>query len=298
MTLSPDHDGVTRAARGDSPATRRPRRGRILRTSGLTLAAIATAIGLNVGFGSGGAAAQEDDRDLIARGAEIYGARCATCHGDLGRGVSPETNPSNFGPPLQGLGPAAFDFMIRTGRMPLDDPRDPVRHGPQILTDQQRRAVVAWSRTLPGGGPEIPDIGDWQDASLSRGLELFTTNCAACHGPTAAGIAVGQEDVSSNLAQATPLEIAEAVRVGPGVMPLFSEDALDHEDLEAVTRWVVHLRERAAPGGLSVGRSGPVSEGAVAWVVGMGLLGVVMYLLGERSHDEEFPADQEDSDGG
>lgn len=244
---------------------------------------------MNLAFGARGAAAQDGDTELVARGAEIYGAQCATCHGDQGRGISPETNPSNYGPPLQGLGPAAFDFMIRTGRMPLEDPRDDVRHRPQILSDEQRRAVVAWSRTLPGNGPDIPSIGAWQEADLARGLELFTTNCAACHGPTAAGIAVGQTDVSSNLDQATPLEIAEAIRVGPGVMPLFGEDVVDAEDLEAITRWVVHLRDRGAPGGLSVGRSGPVSEGAVAWVLGMGLLGIVMYLLGERSHDEEVP---------
>ena len=100
------------------------------------------------------------------------------------------------------------------------------------------------------------------------------TNCAACHGPTAAGIAVGQNDVSSNLEGVPPLEVAEAIRSGPGVMPVFSDDVLPEEDLKAVTNWVISLREREAPGGLSVGRSGPVSEGFVAWLV----VGIIIYF--------------------
>lgn len=264
---------------------------RLARVASYVLAGITAAAVLNLAFGAGAAAQQEappeGDEELIARGAEVFGARCATCHGEEGRGVSRETNPSNYGPPLQGLGPAAFDFVIRTGRMPLQDPREEVRHREQRLTDVERRAVVAWSRTLPGGGPEIPDIDGWENADLARGLEQFTTNCAACHGPTGEGIAVGSSDFSSPLDQATPIEIAEAIRTGPGVMPLFGEEVMPPQELESAVRWVIYLRDRPTPGGISVGRTGPVSEGMLAWIVAFGALTIVMYLLGEKSDEEE-----------
>lgn len=249
---------------------------------------------LNIAFSGGQASATEADgapsapADLVDRGHDIFGANCATCHGEAGRGL-PDTGDASFGPSLEGVGPAAVDFMIRTGRMPLDNANERLRHSEQHLTDPERRAVIAYVATLDpeGVGPEIPDVSGYEDASLAEGLELFTTNCAACHGPTAQGIAVGQEDVSSTLDVATPLEIAEAIRVGPGVMPVFGEEVMPQEEMEAIVNWVVHLRERAAPGGLQIGRSGPVSEGLVAWVVGFGLLTIVMYLLGEKSHEDE-----------
>jgi ubiquinol-cytochrome c reductase cytochrome c subunit len=270
---------------GRSPGRAR----RLFRAASAALAFLALAGALNL-LVAGPTLAQEDDaaeQAKIQRGADLFGARCAICHGADGRGIAPADQPNSWGPNIQGLGAAAFDFVIRTGRMPLEDPSDPVVHQEQKLTDPEREAIVAYARTLPGGGPDVPDVGDWEQAELARGLELFTSNCAACHGPTAAGIAVGQQDVSSNLDQATPLEIAEAIRTGPGVMPLFGEDVIDDEELESIVHWVVDLRERESPGGLSIGRSGPVTEGLVAWVVGIGLLAVVMYLLGEKAGNDE-----------
>ncbi|MBW3658992.1 MAG: cytochrome c [Actinobacteria bacterium] len=257
--------------------------------------AIATGLALlvalvNVVFGGGLAAAQEDEADissdaLLERGAQIYGAQCALCHGEAGRGL-PVDGPDG-GPPLIGVGPASVDFMIRTGRMPLDNANERLSHRPQQMTDEDRRAIVAYVTSLaPGEGPGIPDIEGWQQADLSRGLHQFTTHCAACHGPTAAGVAVGQRDVSSNLEVSTPLEIAEAVRSGPGVMPAFNEEIVPQQDLEAIVAWVMDLRERESPGGLAIGRSGPVSEGFIAWVLGLGLLMIVMYLLGEKADEE------------
>ncbi len=255
----------------------------------LVLGAVAVAGALNLVVADPGSAQEDPGADdvLVADGARIFGANCAICHGEQARGISPADQADGYGPNLQGLGPAAFDFVIRTGRMPLREPTQDVRHGPQILSDAEREAVVAWSSTLPGGGVDIPEVGDWESADLAEGLESFTSNCAACHGPTAAGIAVGQKDVSSNLDQATPLEIAEAVRTGPGVMPRFGEDAVPEEELSALMRWVIDLRDRASPGGASIGRSGPVSEGLIAWVLGIGSLAVVMYLLGEKGSDDE-----------
>lgn len=268
-----------------------PRPRLLLRRAGLVLLLVVLAGSLNLAV----AVAQDDggpelDPQLVERGDELFQTNCAMCHGSGGNGLDQE-GPAG-GPSLIGVGPASVDFMVRTGRMPMEDQRDRLRRGPAQFNDSDRAALVAYVTSLaPGEGPEIPTIDGWEDADLARGLELFTTNCAACHGPTAAGVAVGQRDISSNLDVANPLEIAEAIRTGPGVMPVFSDDVMDQADLEAVTAWVMDLRDRESPGGLSVGRSGPVSEGFIAWLVGLGLLGIVMYLLGEKAGDTEGTTD-------
>ena len=266
-----------------------PRSRVLLRRSGIVLLLVVLAGSLNLAVAlaqDDGGSPQPLDPQLVQRGDELFQTNCAMCHGSNGTGLD-QDGPAG-GPPLVGVGPASVDFMLRTGRMPMETQNDRLRRGPQQVTDTERAALVAYVSSLaPGEGPEIPNVQGWESADLSRGLELFTTNCAACHGPTAAGIAVGQKDISSNLNVATPLEIAEAVRSGPGVMPVFGGDVVDEEDLKAVTAWVMDLRDRETPGGISVGRSGPVSEGFIAWLVGLGLLGIVMYLLGEKAGDTE-----------
>lgn len=258
----------------------------LLRRLGVVFLLVVAAGALNLAVGvAQDQSTTEPDPDLVARGDQLFSRHCAVCHGDNARGL--DQDGASGGPPLVGVGAASVDFMLRTGRMPMEDQRDQLTRGPERFDETDRAALVAYVTSLaPDEGPPIPDVSGYENADLSRGLELFTTNCAACHGPTAAGIAVGQNDVSSNLDVATPVEIAEAIRTGPGVMPVFSDDVMDHEELEAVTAWVMDLRERESPGGLSVGRSGPVSEGFVAWLVGMGLLGIVMYLLGEKAGHE------------
>lgn len=229
-----------------------------------------------------------EDPDLIERGQALFGRNCALCHGEAGRGVPPERSPRAWGPPLTDVGAASADFMLRTGRMPLENSNERLRHQEQKVTDQERHALVAYIASLgDGSGPEIPDVGGYEHADLSTGMSLYTSNCAACHGPTGAGIAVGQRDVSSTLDAASPLEIAEAIRTGPGVMPVFGSDVMSEQELESVVHWVMDLRERPAPGGAQVGRSGPVWEGLVAWVLGMGLLTVVMYVLGQKATGDD-----------
>lgn len=257
---------------------------RTVRLALVVIGALALVVTLNLTVGAAASAQSSEesaqDESLVERGQELYGARCALCHGESGRG-------GDGGPSLIGVGAASVDFYIRTGRMPLSSPDERPVHQEPKLNEEQKAALIAYVTSLPGEGPDIPNIEGWSRAELTRGFEIFTENCAACHGPTAAGIAVGQRDISSNLEVSTPLEIAEAIRIGPGVMPLFGEDAISQEELEAVVAWVMHLRQREEPGGTSIGRSGPVTEGLVAWVVGLGGLAVVMYLLGEKQTGDD-----------
>jgi ubiquinol-cytochrome c reductase cytochrome c subunit len=262
---------------------------------------LALAVGLTAVFG-GDARAQEQgkgaqlaqDQQLVERGAELFGSHCALCHGELGRGL-PIDGPRG-GPSLEGVGAASVDFMLRTGRMPMRNAQDRMERGPQRVSDDDRRALIAYIEQLaPGEGPDIPDVDGWEGADPARGLEVFTTHCAACHGPTAQGVAVGQRDVSSSLDVTEPIEIATAVRSGPGVMPRFSSETLSDEELLAATAWVMDLRERERPGGWSFGRSGTVAEGFLAIVLGLGLMAIAMYALGESSRDEH---DATESTGG
>jgi ubiquinol-cytochrome c reductase cytochrome c subunit len=221
---------------------------------------------------SGEAHAQVSGGDGLA----LYLQSCAACHGPGGSG-------SADGPPLIGVGAASADFMLRTGRMPLAAPGAPMISRDPVFTDEQITALVAYVASL-GDGPQIPDV-QVTGADLSRGRDLFINSCAACHGAGAGGDAVGGGYVAPPLLDDDPVTVGEAIRTGPGAMPVFGPGQISDEDLEAIAAYLIYLREHAAPGGATVGGSGPVVEGYVAWLVGMGLL-----LLAVRRIERKSPA--------
>jgi ubiquinol-cytochrome c reductase cytochrome c subunit len=198
-----------------------------------------------------------------AEGHPLFLQSCAACHGAGGGGTAD-------GPALVGVGAAAADFMLRTGRMPLAAPGAPMVSREPVFTDEQIKALVAYVASL-GGGPPIPDV-QVTGADLSLGRDLFINSCAACHGAGAGGDAVGGGYVAPSLLGDDPVTVGEAVRIGPGVMPVFGPGQISDEELDAVAAYLAYLHEDAAPGGLTIGGSGPVVEGYVAWMVGMGLL--------------------------
>jgi ubiquinol-cytochrome c reductase cytochrome c subunit len=218
-----------------------------------------------------GAQAPQD----VERGRAVWMATCASCHGVVGGGTAQ-------GPPVIGSGAAAIDFMVSTGRMPLADPARQPERGRPVLDPAEIRAVIAYLASLGLTGPTIPRVAPGA-GSLPRGQALFQTNCAACHGAAGAGGSVGGGRVAPSLYRATPLEIAEAIRIGPGAMPPFGEEVLPQADLDAVVRYVLFLQVERDPGGLGLGRSGPVAEGFVGWLVGLGLLVLVARLVGSRT---------------
>jgi ubiquinol-cytochrome c reductase cytochrome c subunit len=220
-------------------------------------------------------AAPEASGQVRDNAATLYLQNCASCHGPQGEGTA-------VGPALIGVGEAAVDFYLRTGRMPLGEPGQQASRQKPAFDDAQIRALVEYVGRW-GDGPQIPEVATTGD--LQRGWELYTANCAACHAATGAGNAVGGGSVAVGLGQATDLEIAEATIVGPGVMPKFS---LDPEDRDAIVAYVRYLRSTPAPGGAPIGGFGPVAEGFVA--VAVGLTGVVMlvrFVGGRRQRDGE-----------
>jgi ubiquinol-cytochrome c reductase cytochrome c subunit len=204
-------------------------------------------------------------------GATLYGEHCGSCHGFAGRGMPAR------GPSLRGVGAAAADFYLTTGRMPLAHPRDvPVRRKPAFRPGEID-ALVAYVATL--GGPAIPRP-DPARGDLAEGMQAFTANCAGCHQIAGRG-GILPTTGSPALLAATPTQIAEAVRIGPYLMPRFSRGELPDRQLDSVIRYVQSLRSPDDEGGLGLGNTGPVPEGAVAWLVGACSLVVVARVLGK-----------------
>ena len=209
------------------------------------------------------------------RGRELFQRGCASCHGADGQGVE------DRGPDLSEAGAASADFYLSTGRMPMDEPSRQTRRKRPAYDAADRADLVAFVAQL-GDGPAIPDV-DVHEGDLAEGQEIYTDQCAACHSSAGAGGAVGQNVFAPGVTSATELEIAEAVRVGPGAMPAFGERALDDEQLASVIRYVEFLRSPDDRGGAPLGRIGPVPEGLVAWLVGIGSLVLFMRWIGDRS---------------
>jgi ubiquinol-cytochrome c reductase cytochrome c subunit len=252
------------------------RRGRRLaRWALVAVALVAGTLGL-LAFASAGGRAQAPSARAPAAGdpaagAQLFAAGCSFCHGDDARGVP------GRGPSLRGVGAQAADFMLRTGRMPLAEPgAEPVR-APPAYDDGRIADLVAYVGSL--GGPAIPVV-DPARGDLARGRQVFTTNCAGCHQIVArGGIVVGGS--APALQDATPTQIAEAVRVGPWLMPRFSAGQIDQADLDAVTRYVVWTRHPDDRGGWGIGDIGPIPEGMVAWLVALAALLGLARLVGE-----------------
>jgi ubiquinol-cytochrome c reductase cytochrome c subunit len=230
------------------------------------------------------ASAASADTPLVRKGRALYVAGCISCHGDRGQGVPPVgTNRGaggirGAGPPLRGVGAASADFYLRTGYMPLRNPFDqPARSAPSY-SRAEIDALVAYIASL--GGPPIPKV-DPSRGSLSEGLQLFTENCSGCHQIVAEG-GVVTDAVAPALKAATPTQIAEAVRIGPFVMPRFTPAQLDDRQLESIIRYVLYARDPDDRGGWDLGHVGPIPEGMVAWLLAGGVLVLLAALIGGR----------------
>jgi ubiquinol-cytochrome c reductase cytochrome c subunit len=213
-------------------------------------------------------------------GAALFHLSCASCHGEQGQGAQ-------FGPSLVGVGAASADFQLRTGRMPFtDDPGTQAQRKPPAFNDAQIRRLVDFVASL-GEGPQVPQV-ETSDDLVPRGQQLFVGNCAPCHGATANGGAVGGGAIAPPLDLATPTEVVEAMIIGPGQMPVFDFDA---QDKNAIASYVDYLQRSGHPGGFSIGGIGPGPEGFVGWVLGMGLLLVIVILIGREWRHKGSEAD-------
>ncbi len=211
---------------------------------------------------------------LVAAGQVLYLQSCATCHGPIAQGT-------DQGPPIIGLGPAYLSFQMSTGRMPLAEPGAQGIRRPPVLSPAEIAAVIAYVDHLQPGGTPIPQV-DPAQGSLSAGSSLYLGNCAPCHSASGNGGAVGAQ-VAPGLHVATPTQIAEAIRTGPGTMPLFDEREISQSELNSLVRYVLYLREPDSPGGANLGVFGPIVEGFMALFVALVAMVVVTRYIGARS---------------
>ena len=84
------------------------------------------------------------------------------------------------------------------------------------------------------------------------------------------------------LTEATDVQIAEAVRAGPYLMPRFSPKRISDRELDSIIRYVDYTKAPQDPGGWSIGRIGPVPEGMVAWLIAAAVLVATCLVLGRR----------------
>jgi ubiquinol-cytochrome c reductase cytochrome c subunit len=209
---------------------------------------------------------------LVAQGYNLYEEGCSSCHGIALQGTSGQA------PSLRGVGPGPVDFYLSTGRMPLEQPRDaPLRSG-ALYSRGQIDAIVAYVSAF--GGPPAPAASP-SSGDLALGLHEFTLHCAGCHQIVGqGGLTLGA--VVPSIQQATALQIAEAVRMGPYVMPHFDYRQIDQHQLDSIARYVLWTRHPDNAGGWGINNIGPIPEGMVAWFVALAALVIVARLIGER----------------
>lgn len=243
---------------------------------------------------------------LIAAGEDLYRTGCASCHGIDGAGVrivepadgignevvTDASGPGEArGPSLRESGAAGAYYYLSTGRMPLANSDDQPRRKEPAYDAAEIEALVAYVASL-GEGPAVPDI-DIAGADEAQGGVVFRANCQACHSAFGSGGALSYGRAAPSLHSSDPTEVGAAVRVGPGQMPVFGPDTITDEELDDVAAYVEVLRTPDNPGGLQIGRNGPVPEGFVIWLFGIGGLLLVLAWIGGRSPISDGSADEE-----
>jgi ubiquinol-cytochrome c reductase cytochrome c subunit len=220
-------------------------------------------------------AAKSADEDQVAKGRALFLVGCASCHGKNAEGVVTARG-NQFGPSLVGVGAAAVDFQVGTGRMPLAQPGDQALRKAPVYNQEEIDALAAFVASL-GPGPAIPEKSEYDVSGVSnedmvRGGEFFRTNCTACHNFAGAGGALPRGRFAPKLTGVSAKHMYEAMLTGPQQMPVFSDEVLSPEDKLQIISYLKKNEATPSYGGFSLGSLGPVSEGLFAWLVGMGVL--------------------------
>jgi len=214
----------------------------------------------------------------IDEGKQIFLKGCSTCHGLNLEG-------SAIAPSLIGVGAASVDFQVGTGRMPVADMSTQIARKTPVYNEQEVAALAAYVASL-APGPAIPtdaQLNYERDGSTAEGGELFRNNCAMCHNFAGQGGALTQGKYAPTLMGVEPKHIYEALITGPQSMPVFSDKTLTPEEKLSVIKWIKAAEAEPNLGGATMGRVGPVTEGLLVWVLGLGILIAVAVWLTTRA---------------
>jgi ubiquinol-cytochrome c reductase cytochrome c subunit len=246
------------------------------------LLALACTGGLYAAFAPASKAQADETAQSLAidEGKKLYAVGCASCHGTGGQG-------SSDGPSLVGVGAAAVDFQVGTGRMPAATSQGAqVPRKKVIYTQAQIDQLAAYVASL-GAGPAVPTEAEYgpEGADIAKGGDLFRTNCAQCHNFTGKGGALTRGKYAPTLEDVDPKHIYEAMQTGPQNMPSFPDTTLSEQNKKDIIAYLnaVNGDETESPGGLELGGLGPVSEGLFGWIFGLGGLIAVAVWVAART---------------
>jgi ubiquinol-cytochrome c reductase cytochrome c subunit len=209
----------------------------------------------------------------VDEGRALFLKNCSSCHGLNAEG-------SSDGPTLVGVGAASVDFQVSTGRMPAAQLGAQIVEKRAQFTAQQVADLAAYVASL-GPGPAIPDESqlDLADADPARGGEIYRTNCAMCHNYAGSGGALTEGKYAPPLRGVKPRFIYEAMLTGPQSMPVFGDHTMTPKDKRDIIAFLKTTEDETSPGGAALGKLGPVTEGGVGWLVGIGgLIGCAVWL--------------------
>ena len=236
------------------------------------------------------------DEALIDEGRQLFLIGCASCHGKNGEGILTDDG-TQYGPSLVGVGAAAVDFQVGTGRMPMAQPGAQAEAKPPQYNPREIEALSAYVASL-GPGPAVPDeeyynVEGVDNEAVVRGGEFFRTNCTACHNFAGSGGALPQGKYAPSLEGVTGKHIYEAMLTGPQQMPVFSDEVLKPEEKRDIIAYLKSIEQNTSYGGFAMGQFGPVSEGMYAWVIGIGSL--VLIAIWAASHTARSKKNRVDS---
>lgn len=223
---------------------------------------------------------QESSQSLaIEEGKKLYDVGCSSCHGTGGQG-------SSDGPSLVGVGAAAVDFQVGTGRMPMQQPGPQAPKKKKVYSQDETNQLAAYVASL-GAGPEQPTKKQYDPngADIAKGGELFRTNCAQCHNFTGEGGALTHGKSAPDLGDTDPKHVYEAMQTGPQNMPSFPDSVMPEENKKDIVAYLetVNSDKSESPGGYKLGGFGPVAEGLFAWIFGIGVLVAVAVWVAART---------------
>jgi ubiquinol-cytochrome c reductase cytochrome c subunit len=235
-------------------------------SAALILVGLIVTGGAYTAFSTASASAEVDlsSPAVIEEGQKLFAANCATCHGQQAQGTE-------NGPSLAGVGSAAVDFQVGTGRMPMQMSGPQALQKPVQFTDEQTKALAAFVASL-APGPAIPSQSQLEGGDVAHGGELFRINCAMCHNVAGAGGALTEGKFAPELTGVAAVHIYEAMLTGPQNMPVFNDLNLTPEEKKDIISYLQYIEQNPSAGGLELSSLGPVSEGLFIWVFGLGAI--------------------------
>ena len=215
--------------------------------------------------------------DQIAEGKKLFLSNCASCHGLNSEGTE-------AGPSLIGVGAASVDFQVGTGRMPGQASGPQLAKKPVQFTDEQIELMAAYVASL-APGPAIPEAKYLEaTGDVTHGGELFRINCAMCHNAVGASGALTGGKYAPTLTGVSGKHVYEAMITGPQNMPVFNDSNITPTDKQDIISYLAYVDANDSAGGYELGSLGPVAEGLFIWIFGLGGIIAITVWLAAKSN--------------